>query len=62
LPIDEEQLWDESGKRNAGLRTFEEQFKMVQEAGLKAVVDLHISAISSLQQKGKTTLDVPPTG
>lgn len=43
LPIDEEQMWDESGKRNEDAFTLMENcLEWCQKAGLRVIIDLHI--------------------
>lgn len=43
LPIDEEQMWDESGKRNEDAFTLMENcLDWCQKAGLRVIIDLHI--------------------
>ncbi len=60
LPIDEEQLWDESGKRNAeAFELLKNSLKWCQEAGLKAVVDLHILRSHHFNKKEKPLWTVP---
>ncbi len=49
LPIDEEQMWDETGKRNDdAFALLRNCLDWCQKAGLRVVVDLHILAFASL--------------
>ncbi|HMI67613.1 MAG TPA: glycoside hydrolase family 5 protein [Cyclobacteriaceae bacterium] len=60
LPIDEEQLWDESGKRNAeAFELLKHSLQWCQEAGLRAVVDLHILRSHHFNKKEKPLWTVP---
>ena len=60
LPIDEEQLWDETGKRNAdAFELMKQSLQWCQEAGLKAIVDLHILRSHHFNAKEKPLWTVP---
>jgi endoglucanase len=60
LPIDEEQLWDESGKRNAeAFELLKHSLQWCQEVGLRAVVDLHILRSHHFNKKEKPLWTVP---
>jgi len=60
LPIDEEQLWDESGKRDAeAFELLKHSLQWCQETGLRAVVDLHILRSHHFNKKEKPLWTVP---
>jgi endoglucanase len=60
LPIDEEQMWDETGKRNADAFTLlQNSLEWCQKAGLRVVVDLHILRSHHFNAKEKPLWTVP---
>jgi len=60
LPIDEVQMWDESGKRNEDAFTLLENcLKWCQKAGLRVVVDLHILRSHHFNEKEKPLWSKP---
>ena len=60
LPIDEEQLWDESGKRYEDAFTLlNNSLEWCQKAGLRVVVDLHILRSHHFNAKEKPLWTVP---
>src|SRR5258706_15690040 len=60
LPVDEEQLWDETGKRNSdAFELLKKSLEWCQEAGLRAVVDLHILRSHHFNAKEKPLWTVP---
>src|SRR6266850_1794615 len=60
LPVDEEQLWDETGKRNPeAFELLKHSLEWCQEAGLRVVVDLHILRSHHFNAKEKPLWTVP---
>jgi len=60
LPIDEEQLWDETGKRNAdAFELMKHSLEWCREAGLRVIVDLHILRSHHFNKKEKPLWTVP---
>lgn len=60
LPIDEEQMWDETGKRNDDAFTLLNNcLDWCQKAGLRVVVDLHILRSHHFNAKVKPLWSVP---
>ncbi len=54
LPVDEEQLWDEAGKRNAdAFQLLDNAIKWANESGLRMVLDLHILRSHHFNEKEK---------
>lgn len=54
LPVDEEQLWDETGKRNAdAFQLLDNAIKWANESGLRMVLDLHILRSHHFNEKEK---------
>ena len=60
IPIDEEQMWDESGKRNEdAFILLNNSLKWCQEAGLRVIVDLHILRSHHFNEGDKPLWTVP---
>ncbi len=60
IPIDEEQMWDENGKRNAdAFELLKNSLTWCRESGLRAVVDLHILRSHHFNKKEKPLWTVP---
>jgi len=60
LPIDEEQMWDESGKRNEDAFTLMKDFLGWSEnAGLRVIIDLHILRSHHFNEAEKPLWTVP---
>lgn len=60
LPIDEEQMWDESGKRNEDAFALMKNFLSWSEnAGLRVIIDLHILRSHHFNEGDKPLWTVP---
>ncbi len=60
IPIDEEQMWDENGKRNGdAFELLKNSLSWCQEFGLRAIVDLHILRSHHFNAKEKPLWTVP---
>jgi endoglucanase len=60
IPIDEEQMWDESGKRNQeAFDLLENSLKWCGDAGLRVIVDLHILRSHHFNEKEKPLWSIP---
>ena len=60
LPIDEEQMWDETGKRNDDAFTLLDNcLDWCQKAGLRVIVDLHILRSHHFNEEVKPLWSVP---
>jgi endoglucanase len=60
LPIDEEQMWDETGKRHEdAFALLQNSLEWCQKAGLRVVVDLHILRSHHFNAKEKPLWTVP---
>jgi endoglucanase len=60
IPIDEEQMWDESGKRNEdAFILLNNSLKWCQDAGLRVIVDLHILRSHHFNEEEKPLWTVP---
>jgi endoglucanase len=60
LPIDEEQMWDETGKRNEdAFALFNNCLDWCQKAGLRVIVDLHILRSHHFNAEAKPLWSVP---
>ncbi len=60
IPIDEEQMWDESGKRNEeAFNLLNNGLKWCNDAGLRVIVDLHILRSHHFNEGDKPLWTVP---
>jgi endoglucanase len=60
IPIDEVQMWDETGKRNAdAFELLKNSLEWCRDTGLKAIVDLHILRSHHFNEKEKPLWTVP---